>query len=82
MEDDNLSSIEYFTDDRISFIEKYIYDKLINNMLDYRCDGCRWCCYGDPEHKDRCEKIYTDNELPKYLDDYEHTFNYYLVKTL
>lgn len=47
---------------------KYINDFLIDNMLNYSCDGCRYCCYGCELYRERCEKrFFHKSELPEYF---------------
>lgn len=65
---DNLKT--YFSIENLPIIEKLIYDTLHKNMLEWRCEGCCWCCYGDPASlscKYQCEKIYKSDELPEYI---------------
>jgi hypothetical protein len=60
----------YFSIENLPIIEKFIYDKLHKNMLEWRCEGCRWCGYGDAGSlscKYQCEKIYKSDELPEYI---------------
>ena len=49
--------------DNLDTILDYINDTLKQEVLNYYCQGCRWCCYGTPSYQANCEITFT--EYPK-----------------
>ena len=37
---------QLFVEKDLSKVEKWLKDRLMDEMLGYYCDGCQWCCYG------------------------------------
>lgn len=58
-------------DDKVKIL-KLLYDELIDDMLNYSCDGCRYCCDSKTKYKyykDICERKFKDkSELPEYVE--------------
>jgi hypothetical protein len=62
----------YFQKTDAKEISNFLYNYIKKQMLDYYCDGCRWCCYGTGTelNKKWCEKRFTgtDDDFNDFYD--------------
>ena len=59
----------WFQEKDIKSIEKMIGNQLMKHMLEWRCDGCHYCCYGTKWFKDKCEATFqSQDDFPRYFE--------------
>ena len=64
----NGSESYYFTASQLPLVAESLFKYVQERMVNYRCGGCHWWCYGKVRNKKWCEATFTSDDFKNYFE--------------